>query len=62
MNVIWVSRTVGFLSFQDKRSKRTLFNAINNSIFHNFCQSIPENVVSEFPDYNFYYVNNHKNW
>ena len=49
----------GLLTFRDK-NKKTLFHGINKSIFHNFRQTIPENVDDEFTKYNFYYVNNHQ--
>ncbi|MGL5268550.1 MAG: hypothetical protein ACRC8P_02145 [Spiroplasma sp.] len=50
----------GLLTFRDKTTKTTLTSAINTSIYHNFRQSIPENVVSELTPLNFYFVNGQK--
>ncbi|MCL8210002.1 hypothetical protein [Spiroplasma attinicola] len=52
--------TAGLLSFRDKTIKRALIEAINKSIYHNFRQSIPENVDSQLTLLNLYFVNAQK--
>lgn len=50
----------GLLSFRDKATKRTLTEAINKSIYHNFRQSIPENVDPQLTHLNLYFVSGQK--
>lgn len=50
----------GLLTFREKITKRTLVHAINQSIYHNFRQSIPENVNHEQTKNNFYFVNGYQ--
>ncbi|MCL8209900.1 hypothetical protein [Spiroplasma attinicola] len=47
----------GLLSFCDKTIKRILTEAINKSIYHNFRQSIPENVNPQLTPLNLNFFN-----